>query len=172
MPDRRFLQDRTRKRYSIQRVWEHHHQIKRLLVASNGKFTNQQIADAVGCSAQTVSNVRNDPMVSALVRDLSGKADDEAVDIAQQVKKLAPIAFNVLRRSMENSLVEDDPKVVGQGVRSAISVLDHVHAKKQDGRVLHAHVTYDDILRAKERAVAARRVVETEAEVVKEEEVI
>jgi len=171
--DNRFIPDdkRGEKKYSIEKVWDHHHAIKRMLVATNGKFTNKEIAEAVGCTPQTVSNVRNDPMVRALIDDMQGKADEKAIDVSQKVKEMFPLAAKVLENTMRLAETEEDvamidSKVLSQSVRSAVTVLDHAHPKTTQGLVMHGHLTMEQIEALKKKARGEIEPIDVEVEAV------
>jgi Mn-dependent DtxR family transcriptional regulator len=157
--DNRFLEDPREKKYQIERLWEHHGQIIRLLVASNGKFTNKEIAAEVGCSPQTVSNVRNNPLAQSEIRSLMGQANDNAVDVAKEIRDLFPIAANVLKNTMKMAETEVDvacidPKILSQSVRSAITIIDHTHPRQVAGTILHNHMSLAEIMDIKEQVDA------------------
>jgi hypothetical protein len=161
--DNRFKVEGEEKKYEVQKIWDHHRQIIRLLVASNGSYTNQDIADQVGCSAQTVSNVRNSPIVKARVAMMHREADKNAVSIAERIRIIAPMAVDVLRQTMEQTMATNkdgesvcDDKLRSQGVRSAIAVLDHAHAKTVNAAVFHGHMTLAEITEIKSRVRSAK----------------
>jgi len=148
------------KRYSVERLWEHHQEIIRLLVASNGGFTNAYIARQVGCTPQTVSNVRNNPIAMAKIQELEKERDESAVDLSKRVKEIAPLALNLLQETIGSSLedIEEgapDPKLLNQGVRSAIAVVEHSVPKRVEKKVVHGHFTFEQIAEAKKRALAS-----------------
>lgn len=166
--DKRFAAPGKKKSYEIQRLWEHHHQVKRLLVISNGSYTNRQIADIVGCSKQTVSNVRNHPLMRAELEKMMAAADAEAINVGKQIREIAPLAVEVMRETMEDSLDEyADPKVRALGVRSAIATLDHAHPKQTRGTVLHGHLSLGQIQDLKNK-VKVEQSVPTEAVMIEE----
>jgi len=151
-----------RKKYDIERLWEHHREIIRLLVASNGGFTNKYIARQVGCSPQTVSNVRNNPIAIAKIQELEEGRDADAIDLSRKIREIAPLAINLLQETIGASLEDidegaPDTKLLTQGVRSAITVVEHTIPKKVEKKVLHGHFTLEQIAEAKRRALEARR---------------
>lgn len=146
--DRRFAEANGRQRkLQPKGMWEQHHVIARLIAAGR---RNGEIAEIVGCTPQTVSNVRNNPQVQAMIKGLMSKADEKAIDIAVQIKNIAPKAVEVLQELMEG----------GDGVSAAVrcsaakDILDRIGARKAPAPVanLHMHLTADDIKQLKERA--------------------
>jgi len=141
--DKRFLENRggelTRddKDYNIKRIWDHHEQIINALVATNGKFTNIEIAQLVGCTPQTVSNVRNDPIIRRKIESMQKQANADAIDISKKVREMFPLASKVLTNVMklaetEEQVADLDPRIISQAVRSANTIIDHAHPKVAD----------------------------------------
>jgi len=150
MADSRFLENPEDKVYSIERIWDHHESIVNMLVATNGSFTNKQIAKEIGCSAQTVSNVRNNPLIRAKITALQGRANDEAVDVGKKIKEMFPLAAQILENTMklvetEEDMAMADPRIISQSVRAAVTVLDHAHPKQTQATVMHGHMTMSQI---------------------------
>ncbi len=158
--------------YSAKKLWDHHRQICRLLIASNGKYTNKEIAEMVGCSPQTVSNVRNSPLGMAKINTLHEESDRKAVEISKQVKEIAPDAIALLKKSIDvtSKTVDEagsdiDTKLLRAGQMAAKTVLETAIPKKVEGEVLHGHVTLEQILQMKKRLYNIREVSGTVEEV-------
>ena len=169
--DRRYIDNPDDKKYQIEKVRDHHREIMRMLIATNGKCTNEKIGEAVGVTAQTVSNVRNNPIVQEAMHSLQIKADDNAIDVNKKVREMFPLAAKVINNAMR--LAEDsdnvemmEPKVLSQSIRAAVAVMDHAHPKQVKGTILHGHVTMDQINALKEKA---RAKIEGSKEMVYEE---
>jgi DNA-binding Lrp family transcriptional regulator len=159
--DRRFAEANGRQRkLQPKGMWEQHHVIARLIAAGR---RNGEIAEIVGCTPQTVSNVRNNPQVQAIVKQLMAKADEKAVDIAVQIKEIAPKAVEVLKELMEEG---STPPAVR--CSAAKDILDRIGARKAPAPVanLHMHLTADDIKQLKERAKLGGVVASEEDEVI------
>ena len=171
--DNRFLpeDERDKKTYQIQRVWDHHRSILRMLVASNGKVTNKEIGEAVGCSAQTVSNVRNDPVTQEILAGMHREADTKAIDVSRKVKEMFPLAAKVLENVMmiaedPDTMKDIDSKVLSQSVRAAITVTDHAHPKTSRVQAFHGHVTMAELNALKQSALGEIKEVQAEVETV------
>lgn len=144
------------RNYHVERIWDHHRGIIRLLVASNGTFTNEQIANEIGCTAQTVSNVRNSPLAKARLEVMHGEADKDAVSIAKRIKEIAPLAVAVLEKTMGEALADEegDDKLRNTGVRAALGALEFAVPKKAEISGVIGHVTLEQIEQMKQRARA------------------
>lgn len=162
------------KCYHIEKMWDHHHAIIRLLVASNGLYTNKQIADMVGCTDQTVSNVRNSSLGKARLAQLHKQADDEAIALGKRIMETAPLAVEMLEKQINDGLESDreEKEVRSQAVRASLGILDHAHPKTLKKQELHAHVTLEQLNEIKERhrAAKAEEAQITEAEVITDPE--
>lgn len=146
--------------YQIEELWDHHKQIIRLLVASNGSYTNEHIAQLVGCTAQTVSNVRNNPLAKARLEILHTEADKDAVSISRRIKEIAPIAIAVLEKTMSEALVDEDgdDKLRNAGVKSALGALEYAAPKKSELAATVTHITLEQIEKIRERARATASI--------------
>lgn len=152
--DKRFNPDGNQT-YDICHLWESHHEIKRLLLLG---YKNVDIARIVGCTPQTVSNIRNNPLMREQLVEMEGRRDEEAISIGKRVMDAAPIAIDLLTQSMESAMDNegDDKDVRSQGVRSAIAVLDHAHPKTTNAAIIHGHVTLGQIDAIKKRLTESR----------------
>lgn len=149
--DRRFVPPELRKTWQVSKVWDLHHEIKRRILLGE---KNTRIAEAVGCSSQTVSNVRNSAVIQDQLAIMRGARDAYTVDIAREIQEFAPKALDLLKK-----VVDGD----GAGANASISLrakeannfLDragHSPIRRTDVRGLHAVLTKDDIEEIKQRA--------------------
>jgi len=152
--DGRFTEPEN-KQYQISHLWEMHKEIIRLLVMSDRGYTNKYIGEQVGCTAQTVSNVRNSPLAREEIAKLSGARDESAKELAQRVREIAPLAIDLLRETMSEAMTDGatDPKLLSQGVRGAIAVIDHAIPKQIKGEILHGHLTLGQINEMKQKVL-------------------
>lgn len=154
--DGRRIATGTRRQYNIKELWDKHREIARQLVLGG---TNVTIANAVGCTPQTVSNVRNSPLGQAELQRLHSGRDEETVNIAHRIEEFVPQALSVLEDIITG-------KMPGAGVALRAKVSSAHLARAGYGEVqkihsMHAHVTSDDIVRIKERALGAVRETST-----------
>ncbi len=149
--DNRFTQ---RRRYNVQALWEKHHEIVRQVVMGRN---NTDIASAIGCTPQTVSNVRNSPIAKEEIDRLSAGRDEAAVNIAQRIEDFAPIALNLI----ENIVRGKEPTAsIGLRAKLASSQLARAgYGEVHKVQALHATLSRDDIQGIKDRARAAAQAV-------------
>ena len=137
------------RRYNIQHLWDRHHEIKRMVFMG---MTNEDIAQALGCHKQTVSITRNSPIVRAELDKMQAVADGQTIDIAIEIKNLAPKAL----RFIESEVLDNPDASRGLRYKAAVDLLDragHVKPTKVMGEILHGHLTREDIEQAKQRAI-------------------
>ena len=79
-----------RKGHQIAKMWDNHHEIARLLVLG---LNNAEIAERMGCTPQTVSNVRNSPVVQDKLAILHAVRDVATGDLASEIAEMAPMAL-------------------------------------------------------------------------------
>ena len=151
--DRRRLDDRApRKTFSVGQMTELHHEItRRVLIGQK----NVDIANALGCTPQTVSNVRNSPIVKHRLSQLAHERDIEAVDFARSVNERVGQAFKIVDEALFDETGETP---LMMRLREANNMLDR--KEKLDGVGqrsfhVHAHLNASDIAELKKRALEA-----------------
>ena len=157
------------RKYEIENMWEHHHEILRRLTVGQSPG---EIAHALGITTQTVSNIRNSEVGVIELAILKHGRDEETVDIGEMIRKEARESFLFLRRIRLGD--EEMPATLAQKIHIAERMMDadsdtaKVH--RLEGKTVHAHLTLeeiDDIKRcAREAEVTAIAEGAVEAEVV------
>jgi len=79
--------------YKIKNLWGKPKEIIRLFAA--GIFTQIEIAQIVGCDAQTVNNILNSELGKEHLSMLDGAADAETVDMLKRYKILAEVSLSI-----------------------------------------------------------------------------
>jgi len=157
---RRVPTGEPRKTWQVTEMWDLHNEIARRILLGQ---KNVVIAEALECSPQTISLVRNSPVVQDKLALMQGAADANAVDVSKRIQEMAPEALDVLQevlRAKEEASMALRAKV-------AESILDRAgHSAVRTVRTegIHAHLSSDDLQKIKERAIekakAAGLVVE------------
>lgn len=147
--DRRKRSNGKRRVFQVNEMTEMHHEIARRILLGQ---KNVDIANELNCHAQTVSNVRNSPVVQNKLKTMNDKRDDGAVNFIEEINKRVGKALEILDEALydetteiplsmrlkeANSLLDRKEKIEGYGQR-------HMHA--------HAYLTGDDIENLKKRA--------------------
>lgn len=149
---RRLVGGAPRRVPGVGEMTELHHEICRHVLL--GK-KNVEIASLLGCTPQTVSNVRNSPIVKHRLRELGAVRDAVAVNFAAEVQARAQRAFEIL----DEALLDETGEVpLMTRLKEANNILDRVERVEGIGQRnvhLHAHLTMDDIEELKRRALAA-----------------
>lgn len=132
--------------------WDHHHEIVRRLLLGQKAV---DIAADLGITPQTVSNVRNNPLVAAQLESMHAERDKDAMTVADQIKEIAPRAVAVLKEAMDDN---DSPW--NAKVAAAKDILDRAgHAPVKRSENVNATLTLDELTAIKERARANGIVV-------------
>jgi len=149
---RRVPEGTPRKSWEVTEMWDVHKEIARRIVLGQ---KNNVIAEALNCSYQLVSNVRNSPVIKEHTEIMQGAADAECVDVARRITEMAPAALDVL----ETILTEKEGQAsLALKLKTAESILDRAgHSKIQKTQNLHAHLTGDQLNAIKERAIQKAR---------------
>ena len=147
--DRRFKPFEPKKVWTVSKIWELHHEIKRRILLGQ---KNVDIARELGICAQQVSNVRNSPVIQDQLAIMSAERDAATVDIAKQIKELAPIALMRLKEIITKTGPGKDAPI-GLVAKEANGILDRAGfspVKKFEGVI--GHLTNEDIDELKKRA--------------------
>ena len=152
--DKRFIERREDKTYQVKQLWDIHHEIIRRLVIGQ---RSRQIAEDLNITPQTVSNVRNSPIVKRQIQMLQAQRDSEAISLKDRIDEIAPKAIKLLERKIEDDLGGDE--VTQVGVRAALGTLDFAVPKRSEIAVKHG-VDVTLLEEIKERARKSKMLVE------------
>ena len=150
--DRRRLVDGAPRRIPpVGEMTELHHEIcRRVLLGEK----NVEIAKACRCTPQTVSNVRNSPIVKFRLRQMSEERDRRTIDMSAEVNARALRAFEII----DEALLDETGEVpLAMRLKEANLLLDRkerIDGIGQRNFHLHAHLTMEDIEELKRRALA------------------
>jgi len=138
--------------WQISEMWDNHHEIaRRLVLGQSGK----DIAEAMGCSPATISNVRNSPVVKDKLSIMRAARDAGTVDLAREIADLAPLAIQRIKEVLEAGSVLGKEASASVILKEANGLLDREMGKaiqRVDTRGVHAHLSMEDLDRIKQRA--------------------
>jgi hypothetical protein len=144
------------RKYQIQKLWDIHHEILRLLLLG---WQPVKIAETLGVTPVMVSYTANSELVKRRLEVMRGARDAEALDLAVEIKRFAPEAFQMLQKIMRESDSEKNQIVIAM---DAMDRAGYAPPKVIEGRFLHAHFTTEEIEDMKKRARESGQVVEGE----------
>lgn len=149
---RRVPDGAPRKTWQVTELWEVHREIARRIVLGQ---KNTVIAEALNCTPEMVSMVRNSPVVKDHTAIMCGAADADTIDVAKRIQDLAPDALNVLKNILND---EEGKASLALKARVAESLLDRAgHSKIQKVHTLNTHLTGDQLEAIKRRALEKAR---------------
>lgn len=152
------------RKYQIKELWNRHEEInRRLLLGQKSK----EIAKDLGISEATVSYTKNSKLAQKELGIMKAARDASSIDVAMQIKEIAPQALEILEEIMHGDETQQSLKA-----KVATDILDRAGyspPKKVLGMTVHSHFTGDDIEKIKERA---KMVGISNGNVVKDSEVI
>jgi hypothetical protein len=148
--DGRKVQDGASRQYEVKEIWFQHQEIIRLIVLGYG---NIEIAEITGYTPQTISNIRNSPVVRERVAELQGELDYRTLDIMERVRQFEPVALEHLELIIRGKV----PGVsAGLRARTCENYLSRAgHGTVQKISSVSASLTREDIEALKERAKQA-----------------
>lgn len=145
-----------KKGYQITEMWDHHHEIARLIVLGLG---NKEIAERLNCSPQTISNVRNSPVVQDKLSILHAVRDVATGDLASEIAEMAPMALKRIREVLETGSVHGQVASAAVIMKEANNLLDREMGKavqRIDSRNLNTTLTSSDLEAIRQRAAELR----------------
>ena len=163
-PDKR--KNGNKKSYIVTNMHERHHEISRMLLLG---MQNVEIAKQLDCTEQSVSQVRNSPVVQDKLAIMKAARDVGAVDISKQILAMAPIALDRIKESLETGRVLGKEASASEIVKQANGIIDRVEGKptqRVDMRGQHVHFSLEDIDKIKERAKKLSGAIPVEGTVI------
>lgn len=146
------------RRWQVREMQDIHHEIaRRLLLGQKAPF----IASQVGCSAATVRNVKDSPVVQEKLEIMRGARDKDVINVAAHIQRIAPKSIQLLEEVIAGTGAGADANIALR-CKVAESNLDRAGygaVKKFQGAV--GHFTSDDI--AELKAEAMKRISPVQA---------
>jgi hypothetical protein len=150
--DRRKKVDGTKRGYQVAEMYDKHHEIaRRLLLGQKGV----DIAKALGCTEVSVSQVKNSPVVQEKLTIMRAARDCGAIDLAQEIAKMAPIALGRIKEALDTGKVLGKECSAAEILKQGNHLLDREIGKavqKVETKNLHGHFSMEDIKKIKDRA--------------------
>ena len=146
-------EDHKRRRFKVSEIQERHHQIKRLLFLG---WKNTKIAEELGISTDTVTGVKNSPVIKDQLALMQGAADSQTIDLSVRIREMAPFAFANLVEIISEGTVKGEPVTTSMIAKESNNLLDRYIGKPTqtvNTSNLHAHFNADDIKKLKVRAL-------------------
>ena len=156
-----------RKHWVVSEMWDLHHEIARRIVIGQ---KNVEIAKALKITPVTVSSVRNSPIVQEHVSIMRGVRDAETIDLAKEIKEIAPEALILLKDIIRG---DNDGAVASINLRARTSEgmlarIGHGIPHRIQSESVNLHLTSQDIAAIKNRAMLSGNVIDVESQEVKE----
>ena len=133
------------RKYSIQHMWDVHHEIVRLLVTG---MKHVEIAATLGVTEVMVSYTANSPIVKRQLELLRAARDLDSVDVARKIQEIALDAVEMMEKHVKST-------TESISLKAAQDILDRAGfapVKKISTENVHAHLTREDIEEIKKRA--------------------
>lgn len=148
---RRIPVGQPRKAWQVTDMWDVHREIARRIALGQ---KNTIISEALNCTKEMVSMVRNSPVVREHTELIQAAADADTVDVARRIVEMAPKALDVLEEILE----DEERASLALKARVAESILDRAgNSKIQKVQTLSTHLTFDQLQAIKARAIEKAR---------------
>jgi hypothetical protein len=156
--DRRRVPPEMKKTWQVSRVWDLHEEIKRRVILGQ---KNTVIAKAVGCTKETVSNVKNSPIIQDQLAVMRGARDAYTIDIAKEIQEFAPEALKLLKDIVNGKGVgaNASPALRAKEANNFMDRAGHAVVRNVNVSGTHALLTLDDIDEIKRRAFLSHNPV-------------
>lgn len=87
------VESMPKRTFQVNEIRDQHHEIiRRLVLGQNAEF----IARQIGISGATVRNVKNSPVVQERLSVLNAKRDQQTIDVAAHIDRIAPKSIKLL----------------------------------------------------------------------------
>lgn len=145
--------------YDVKHLDERREEIARQIALGR---TNVQIAENLGCTPQTVSNIRNNPIIAAVIDTFRGQRNAKVSKIVDEIIDVAPTAIRLLRNTLTLEQNKDDETgasmaavpTLSEQIAASRTILGFVPTGDRDGG--QNGVDETQLARIKQRAVAIR----------------
>lgn len=161
-----------RKSFMVSTMSEKHHQVARLVSLG---LKNTEIAKQTGLNSAYITQIRNSPVVQEQIMLLRGVEDKRVLDVNKRIINLCNTSIDIFEKILNEGELDNDVEKQRLQFKAAEGMLDRGgYAKHTNTHVTNTnlHVTGDQLLEIKQRAIAAGAVIEDdieEAEILKEE---
>lgn len=164
-PDLRTVHPSERKTFEVDKMWEIHKEIARLIHLG---FSNVAIAERLGVTPTMVSYTRNSRVVKDKLEIMSGARDADTIDIKKRIELGLPKALQLLEK-----IIDGDSGALGANpslnlrATTAEKWLNrggHPEQRPQPQMHLHGHFDAADIERIKQRARDSGMVLDVKPE--------
>ncbi len=157
--DRRRKSDGLPKRgHQVAEMWEKHHEIARRLLLGE---KNVDIARALNCTPESISSIKNSPVVQDKLTVMRAARDAGTIDLSKEIMDLAPIAIKRVREALESGEVMGRELSAAGILKEANGILDREIGKPTqtiNTKNIHGHFSMEDILKIREEAVKMAQV--------------
>lgn len=147
--DKRFGGEHKTRAYSIKKVWNRHHEMKRLLLLGH---SNIEIAQILGVTQQNVSDVRNSPMFKREMEVLQAARDAGTVEIAVRLAKDAHKSLQLLEEVRDGR----HDAALRERMRAATELLNRTpetaNVTKQQTHMVNTSLSFEELEEIKRRA--------------------
>jgi predicted transcriptional regulator len=143
------------RRYVITELRARHQEIVRLLALGTPSV---DVAEALGITPTTVSNVANSPVGKSRIAELQGERDESIKDVRNQIRELAPRAIALYEQILEAD-GEEGRDLLDMSLRKQVAdqILDRGGIPRETSAKVEAsishHITEDSIEVIKARAI-------------------
>lgn len=138
------------RKYQVKAIWNQHHEIMRLSLCG---WKQADIARHLGVSEAMVTYTLNSEIVRKQMAIMRGARDAEALDVAIEIKRLAPLALKRLEEVLSDETAQARLRV--EVAKDLLDRAGYAPVKQIEGKMLNMHLTAEDIEDIKNRAKAA-----------------
>jgi len=143
--DRRKKAPGEKKAWQIKELWDLSHEILRLAVLG---LKNNQIAEYLGCTPQTVCNTINSDLGKAKLATMRGARDAETIDVAAEIKQMVPKALETYKEILD---AEDERISFSLRKATADTIVKDLAGHEAPKKIAVGHFSIDEINALKAR---------------------
>lgn len=149
--DRRFNKEGS-KYYQIQNLWERHHEILNLTLLG---WADKDIARKLAISISTVKHTTNSDLGRDKLAIMRAARDANTLDVAKEIQTLVPQAYKIYRDVLYKEGMGANASIALQK-QTADTIVKDLAGHEAPKKMVHAHLTGEEIEALKERGKAIR----------------
>ena len=159
------------KKFVVKEMSDRHHKVAQLAALG---LKNKDIAEKTGFAFKYIQQITNSPVVRNTINMLKGADDKKVVNVTKRIAELCDKSADIFEAILNEGELATDMEAKRLQLKAAEGIWDrggHGKQTKVNVAQTNLHVTPEQLLELKTRAIAAGAVIEdniNEAEIVEE----
>ncbi len=168
---RKLPEGAAHKGFVVNKMNERHHSIARFAALG---LKNKEIAKKLGLNTGYVFKIINSPIIKSQIKILRGANDSKVIDVTKRIADICDKSVDIFESILNDGELHNELEGQRLQLKAAEGILNrggHSPVKNVDIRKTSTHITGEDILKIKQRALDAGACIPDsieEAEIINE----